>query len=131
MMASRFSCLFWLWLLASLKTSPDRLHFVPLFLKIFFLFKFELPFFLEFCPTIVQDCFWLSLTSRLGLASLVLFLVLVRLFFFFVFLVSKSCKALGLARLGFCIFFDFPIFFLLNLAYIHGSWSLLCFAHRE
>ena len=30
MMASRFLCLFWLWLLASLKTSPNRLHFVRL-----------------------------------------------------------------------------------------------------
>ena len=39
--------------------------------------------------------------------SLILFLVLVRLFFSFVFLVSKSCEDLGLARLGFYIFFDF------------------------
>ena len=49
-------------------------------------------------------------------------MVLVRLFLSFVFLVSKSCEALGLARLGFCIFFDFP-FFLFSPAYIHGSWS--------
>ena len=35
MMASRFSRLFRLWLLAFLKTSLDRLHFVPLFLKLF------------------------------------------------------------------------------------------------
>ena len=39
--------------------------------------------------------------------SLVLFLGLVSLFFFFVFLGLKSCEVLGLARLGFCIFFDF------------------------
>ena len=39
--------------------------------------------------------------------SLVLFLGLVRLFLFFVFSGSKSCKVLGLARLGFYIFFDF------------------------
>ena len=110
-MASRFSCLFRLWLLASLKTSPDRLHFVPLFLKLFCLCKFGLPFFLEFCPTIIQDCFWWSLISRLGLVSLVLFLALVRLFFSFVFLVSKTCEALGRARLGFYIFFDFFFFF--------------------
>ena len=45
MMASRFSRLFQLWLLASLKTFPDRLHFVPLFLKLFCLCKFGLPFF--------------------------------------------------------------------------------------
>ena len=32
------------------------------------------------------------------------------LYFFFFFLVSKSCEALGRARLGFCIFFDFPFF---------------------
>ena len=38
---------------------------------------------------------------------LVLFLGLVRLFFFFVFSGSKSCKVLGLAGLGFDIFFDF------------------------
>ena len=43
----------------------------------------------------------------LGFVSLVLFLVLVRLFFSFVFLVLKSYEALGLARLGFYIFFDF------------------------
>ena len=35
---------------------------------------------------------------------------LVRLFFSSVFLVSKSCKVLGRARLGFCISFDFPFF---------------------
>ena len=129
MMASRFSRLFRLWLLASLKTSPDHLHFVPLFLKLFCLCKFGLPFFLEFCPIIVEDCFWWSLISRFGLMSLVLFLTLVRLFFSFVFLVSKSCEALGRARLG---FFDFPFFFfLLSPAYLHGSWFLLGFAHRE
>ena len=36
MTVSRFPNLFRLWLLASLKTSPDRLHFVPLFSKLFF-----------------------------------------------------------------------------------------------
>ena len=115
MMASRFSHLFRLWLLPSLKTSSYRLHFVPLFLNLFCLCKFGLTFFLEFCPTIVQDYFWWSLISRLGLVSLVLFLALVRLFFSSVFLVSKSCEALGRARLGFYIFFDFPFFSYLAL----------------
>ena len=36
-----------------------------------------------------------------------MFLGLVRLFFSFVLSGSKSCEVLGLARLGFCIFFDF------------------------
>ena len=44
--------------------------------------------------------------------SLVLFLGLVRLFFFFVFSGLKSCEVLGLAWLGFCIFFDFLFPFL-------------------
>ena len=47
--------------------------------------------------------------------SFVVFLVLVRLFFPSVFLVSKSCEALGRARLGLCIFFDFPFFSYLAL----------------
>ena len=44
----RFSRLFWLQPLASLKTSPDRLNFVPMFLKLFastslgFLFSWNL-----------------------------------------------------------------------------------------
>ena len=142
MMASRFSRLFRLWLLASLKTSPNRLHFVSLFSKLFCLCKFVLPvslflplqvcasFFLESSPTSVQDCFRWSLISRLRLVSLVLFLALVHIFFSSVLLVSKSCELLGRARLGFCISFDFS-FFLVNPAYLHGSWSLLCFAHRE
>ena len=25
----------------------------------------------------------------------------------------------------------FPFFFLLSPEYLHGSWSLICFAHRE
>ena len=130
MMASRFSCLFWLWLLSSLKTFPDRLHFVPLFSKLFCLYKFVLPFFLESCPTSVHDYFWWSLIFRLGLVSLVLFLALVGLFFSFVFLVAESCEVLGRTQLG----FSFPLISLpslLNPAYLHGSWSLLYFAHRE
>ena len=35
MMAFRISRLYRLWLLISLKMFPDRLHFVPLFLKLF------------------------------------------------------------------------------------------------
>ena len=42
----------------------------------------------------------------LEVVPLVLFLGLVRLFFFFVFSISKSYEVLGLTRLGFCIFFD-------------------------
>ena len=110
MMASRFPHSFRLWLLASLKTSPDRLHFVPLFSKLFCLCKLVLPFSLFSCPTSVQDCFWWSLISRLGSVSLVLFLVSVRLFFSSIFLVSKSCEVLERAWLGFCIFFDFSFF---------------------
>ena len=124
MMASRFSRLFRLWLLASLKTSPDRLHFVPLFLKLFCLCKFGLPFFLEFCPIIVQNCFWWSLISRLWLVSLILFLALVRLFFSSVFLVSKSCETLGCAQLG---FFNFPFFSYLVIRAIVGVWESTIF----
>ena len=60
--------------------------------------------------------------------SLVLFLVLVRLFLSFVFLVSKSCEALGLARLGFCIFFDFLFFsyLALRISMGPGRSSVLC-----
>ena len=57
MMVSRFLRLFWLWLLASLKTSPDRLHFVPLFLKLFCLCKFRLPFFLNFVRLLFRISF--------------------------------------------------------------------------
>ena len=39
--------------------------------------------------------------------SLILFLGLVRLFFYSIFSGSKSCEVLGLASLGFYIFFDF------------------------
>ena len=46
--------------------------------------------------------------------SLVLFLALVCLFFSSVFLVSKSCEVLGLARPGFCISLDFPPFLCLT-----------------
>ena len=106
MMAFRFSRLFWLRPLASLKTSPDRLRFVPLFLKLFTSVSL-CSFFLEICPTIVRGCFWWFLISRLGVESFVLFLGLGRLFLFFVFSGSKSCEVLGLARLGFCIFFNF------------------------
>ena len=117
-----FFWIIWLWLLASLKSSPDRLHFVPLFSKPFCLCKFVLSFslflplqfcasfFLESCSTSVQDCFRWSLISRLGLVSFVLFLALVHLFFSSVLLVSKSCEVLGCARLGFCISFDFSFF---------------------
>ena len=66
MMASRFPRLFRLWLLASLKMSPDRLHFVPLFSKIFCLCKLVLPFPLFYCSTSVQDYFQWSLIPRLG-----------------------------------------------------------------
>ena len=57
MMASRFLHLFWLWLLASLKTSLDRLHFVPLFLKLFYLCKFGLPVFLNFVRLLFRTAF--------------------------------------------------------------------------
>ena len=58
--------------------------------------------------------------------SLVLFLGLVRLFFFFVFSGSKSCEVLGLARLGFCIFFDFLFPFLaLHISMGPGHSSVL------
>ena len=62
MMASRLSHLFRLWLLASLKTSPDHFHFVPLFLKLFYLYKFGLPFLLNF----VRLLFLVVLDSSLG-----------------------------------------------------------------
>ena len=58
--------------------------------------------------------------------SLVLFLVLVRIFLSFVFLVSKSCEALGLARLGFNIFFDFLFSYLaLRISMGPGRSSVL------
>ena len=88
--------LFRLWLLASLKTLPDRLHFVPLFLKLFASASLSFSF-LEICLTIVQGCFWWLLISRLGVVSLILFLGLVRLFFFLVFSGSKFREFLGLA----------------------------------
>ena len=67
-MAFRLLCLFRLWLLVSLKTPLDRLHFVPLFLKLFCLCKFRLFFFFffEICPAIAQGCFWWFLISHLG-----------------------------------------------------------------
>ena len=114
MMASRFSRLFRMWLLVSLKTSPDRLHFVPLLLKLFCLYKFGLPFFfscilsdyrsglLFVVPDISLGACVPRLVSSLGKSFLLLC--------FFFFLVSKSCEALGRARLGLCIFFDFPFF---------------------
>ena len=59
--------------------------------------------------------------------SLVLSLVLVRLFFSFAVLVSKSCEALGLARLGFCIFFDSLFSYLaLCISMRPGRSSVLC-----
>ena len=57
MMASRFLRLFRLWLLASLKMSLDRLHFVPLFLKLFCLCKFGLPFFVNFVRLLFRTAF--------------------------------------------------------------------------
>ena len=59
--------------------------------------------------------------------SLVLFLVLVRLLFSFIFLVLKSYEALGLARLGFYIFFDFLFSYLaLLISMGPGRSSFLC-----
>ena len=107
MMAFRLSRLFRLWLLASLKTLPDCLYFVPLFLKLFVSASLSFSF-LEIFLTIVQGCFWWFLISRLGVVSLVLFLGLVRLFFFLVFSSSKFHEFLGLALLVvLCYFFDF------------------------
>ena len=62
----------------------------------------------------------------LGVVPLVLFLGLVRLFFFFVFGGSKSCEVIGLARLGFCIFFDllFPCL-ALHISMGPGRFSVL------
>ena len=55
-----------------------------------------------------------------------MFLGLVHLFFFFVFSSSKSCEVLGLARLGFCIFFDFRFPCLaLHISMGHGRSSIL------
>ena len=48
-----------------LKTPPDCLHFVPLFLKLFASTSLSF-FFLVVRPTIVQGCFWWFLISRLG-----------------------------------------------------------------
>ena len=95
-MSFRLSRLFRLWLQTSLKTLPDRLHFVPLFLNIFSSASLSFSL-LEICLTIVQGCFWWFLISRLGVVSLVLFLGLVRLFFFLVFSGSKFREFLGLA----------------------------------
>ena len=62
----------------------------------------------------------------LEFVSLVIFLVLVRLFFSFVFLVLKSSEALGLAQLGFCIFFDFLFSYLaLRISMGLGRSSIL------
>ena len=94
-MAFLFSRSFRLWLLASSKTSFDRLYCASLFLKIFASTSLGF-FFLEICPTIAQDCFWWFLTSRLGVVPSVLFLGLVHLFFFFIFFgfeVLRSVRA--------------------------------------
>ena len=96
MMAFRLSRLFRLWILASLKMLPDRLHFVPLFLKLFAFASLSFSF-LEICLTIVQGCFWWFLISHLGVVSLILFLGLVRLFFFLVSLGSKFHEFLAFA----------------------------------
>ena len=98
MMAFQLSRLFKLWLPVSLETPPDRLHFVSLFLKLFASASLGFFFFfsLEICPAIAQGCFWWFLISSLGVVFLILFLGLVRLFFFFVFSGSKSCEVLGL-----------------------------------
>ena len=59
-------------------------------------------------PTIVQGCFWWFLISRLGVVSLVLFMGLVHLLFFFVFSGSKSCEVLRACLVGVLhYFFDF------------------------
>ena len=96
MMVFRLLRLFRVWLLDSLKTLPDRLHFVPLFLKLFASVSLSFSF-LKICLTIVQGCFWWFLISRLGVVSLVPFLGLLRLFFFLVFPSSKFREFLRLA----------------------------------
>ena len=130
MTASQFPSLFRLWILPSLKTSPDRLHFVPLFSKLFSLCKLVLPFSLFYCPTSVQDYFQWSLIPRLGpVPHLVSVLgtssFLLCPFGFEILLGSRACPVGGSA---------FPLISrssLLNPTYLHGSWSLLCSAHRE
>ena len=128
-MAFRFPHSFRLWLLTSLKTSSNRLYYAPLFLKLFASASLGF-FFLEICPIIVQDCFWWFLTSHLGVVPFIPFLGLLCLFFFFVFSGSKSYEVLGLVGWGSSLFIQIP-FFLFSLAYLHGSWSLLCFSYRE
>ena len=49
-----------------------------------------------------------DISLGVGVPSLVFGLV--RLFFFFIPLVSKSCEVLGRDRLGFCISIDFSFF---------------------
>ena len=96
MMAFRLSHLFQFWLLASLKTLIGCLHFVPILLKLFASVSLSFSF-LEICLAIVQGYFWWFLISNLGVVSLVLFLGLVRLFFFLVFSGSKFREFLRLA----------------------------------
>ena len=112
MMAFRFSRSFQLWLLALLKMSFDRLHCVLLLLKLF-AFASLAFFFLEICLIIVHGCFWWFLISRLGVVPLVLFLGLVRLFFFFVFFefeVLKGFRACLVRVLHYFFDFLFPCF---------------------
>ena len=122
MMTFRLSCLFLLWLLASLKRLLDRLYFVPMFLKLFASANLSFSF-LEIC-LVVPD---ISLgggvscpVSRIGTS-----IFLPYLFGFEVSWVFRACL-IG----GSVLFLRFP-FSLSCPAYFHGSQSLFCFAYRE
>ena len=109
-MASRFSCLFLLWPLASLKTSPDRLHFVPLFLNLFCLYKFVLLFLLNLIRLVFRTAFggpwylawgWCpSFCYGLGTSFLLLYI--------FGFEVLRGSRACSVGVLHFLLFPLFP-----------------------
>ena len=80
MMTFRLLRSFRLLLPISLKTSSDRWHCVPLFLKLFPSASLGF-FFLEICLIIVQNCFWWFLIPCLGVVPFVQFLGLIRLSF--------------------------------------------------
>ena len=114
MMASQFSRLFRLWLLASLKTFLDRLHFVPLFLKLFCLCKFGLPFFfLNFVRLLFLLLVVLDISLGAGVPHLVSGLgtsfLLLCLFGFEVLRGSRMCSV------GVLHFLRFPLFSYLAL----------------
>ena len=125
MMTSRFLRLFQLWLLASLKTSPYRLHFVPLFLKLFCLCKFRLPFFLNFVRLLFTTAFVVpDILLRVGVPRLVSGLGMSFLFLcLFGFEVLRGSRACSVGVLYFLLLFPFLT---LRISMGLGRSSVLC-----